>query len=113
MPPLRFALLGVAVRVETAAPAVRARLLACYGAAEIGSTDPTGAPIEATVEPHADGFVITVADRPTARAPDLITAVRTFNHELMHAVMLRHPRLLFVHDTGRGRTSSTRCRACC
>lgn len=97
MPPLRFALLGVAVHAATSAPAVRARLLACYGDAEIDRADPTGTPIEAAVEPHAGGFRVTVADRPTAHAPDLIAAVRAFHHELLHAVMLRRPRLLFVH----------------
>lgn len=97
MPPLRFALLGVAVRVETSAPAVRARLAACYGDAAIECGDQAGTPIAAGVEPHAGGFRVTVAERPAAHAPDLITAVRTFNHELLHAVMLRQPRLLFVH----------------
>lgn len=95
--PLAFALLGVVVHVRSSAAAVHARLAACYGGGGDGRLGQAGVPIEAELEPSADGFTIAVAGRPAARAPDLITAVRAFNHELLHAVMLRHPHLLFVH----------------
>jgi hypothetical protein len=93
--PLAFSLLGTPVVAHSSDPAARARLTAVYGT---GADRPsTATPIEASLQPHALGFAVTVAGRPGTTAGDLVAAVRAFNHELMHAVMLRNQHLLFVH----------------
>ncbi len=91
---LAFSLLGTPVRVRTASAAARARLAACYGT---DAPPAAASPLEASLEASGDGFAIRVPGRPPLTAQDLVAAVRAFNHELMHAVMLRNPHLLFVH----------------
>lgn len=93
---LAFSLLDTPVRVRSASAEVLTRLSACYGIAPT-SAAPSTVGIAAALEPAPDGFAIAVPGRPARRAPDLVTAVRAFNHELMHAVMAAHPHLLFVH----------------
>jgi len=94
--PLVFSLLGTPVVARVDDAAARARLAVCYGRST-GPRPGDGDTIEATLRPHAGGFAVEVPGRPAATVPDLVAAVRAFNHELMHAVMLRNRHLLFVH----------------
>jgi hypothetical protein len=91
-----FSLLDTAVIVRGATPDLVTRLAACYRAgarADVANRET----LVVHVRVHAGGWLVDVPARPTATAPDLVSAVRALNHEVMHALMLRHPHLFFVH----------------
>jgi hypothetical protein len=92
---LDLLLLGVPVRLGTSDPAAARRLAVAYEAAASDLTRPM---VTASLDPDpGGGFRVIVEDRPAAPAPGLVEAIRTLNHEVLHAVMRRRQDLLFVH----------------
>lgn len=93
-------LLGVPVRLDCDDPELAARLERCYErfppSAEEPAEEPAD-PLEAVLEAEGSGWRVRVAGRAPRRVDDPVAAVRTFNHELLHGVMLRTPELYFVH----------------
>lgn len=92
---LRFALLGTEVVVSCEVAEARARLETCYAAVRDGEAD--GPPLAARLDPRGHGFEIEVAGRSPVAARDWPAAVRAFNHELLHGVMLRNRGYFYVH----------------
>jgi hypothetical protein len=92
-----FSLVGVPVRVAAEDPEIVARLALCSAHCPDGPTHDGASPVTARAVRAAGGFTVTVIGREAVAAADLVTAVRSLNHEIMHAVMLRRPDLFFVH----------------
>lgn len=96
-------LLGVPIEIEVRDAALAARIAVCYGAGPQQPGEPApGAPasapvLRAQITGDAERACIRVGGRPPAEAHGPVPAVRTFNHELMHGVMLRRQDLFFVH----------------
>ncbi len=89
-------LLGGPVCIRCDDPDLAERLAMCYGRSprrDAGGGDP----LSATLERGPDGFLVRVTGRAPRTAADAVAALRTFNHELLHAVMLRAPELYYVH----------------
>jgi hypothetical protein len=96
-------LAGVPVEIRADASEDRAILERCYrDARDSHATDET--PLRASLlderrhdAEQADSWRIAIEGRPPADESNAIDAVRRFNHELVHGVMLRAPHLFFVH----------------
>ncbi len=93
---LRLELLGVPVVVCTADAELRARLAGCYAPSLLRELPAAGV-LWTSIENAGDGWRIHVPGRDEARATERTSALRVFNHELMHGVMLSAPELYYVH----------------
>jgi hypothetical protein len=93
---LGLSLLGIAVRLRTNDPELARRLAVCYGAS-LASAAEGGSVLDAVLERVDEGWRVLVAGRDEALERDATAALRRFNHELMHGVMLGRPDLYFVH----------------
>jgi hypothetical protein len=91
---IAFSVLGANVVVEAPSPEVGERLRACYGHALQDGGD--GA-VRGAVLRSGGEWSVAVDGRPGRSAPDVTAAVRALNHELMHALMLRDLRRVYVH----------------
>ncbi len=100
-PSRRFSLglLDVPVEVVCDDPALGERLAICYARSfrperEHGGL---GGGLTAELRSTATGWRTVIDERDDRELEDPIEAVRAFNHELMHAVMLRRRELYYVH----------------
>lgn len=91
-----FALLDTPVLVVSDCQQSLAHLAVCYAGAPSGGT--VSEPIRARLTRNGDDhFVVEVDSRDTRTAASQIEAVRTLNHELVHAIMLRRREFFYVH----------------
>jgi hypothetical protein len=89
-------LLGVPVQLRSNDTHAAERLERCYERAV--TEHPAGAEVlEARLARRGDAWRIEVTGRAGRTAKDPIHAVRSLNHELVHGVMLRAPKLYYVH----------------
>ncbi len=93
---LRLELLGVPVAIRTDDAELRARLAGCY-APSLTRELPGAAVLWTSIERAGEGWRIRVPGREEARATERTSALRVFNHELMHGVMLSARELYYVH----------------
>lgn len=109
-PPIDVRLVDEPVAIETNDADAHTILARCYrDAGDAGERATAPATVPATVLDRArlharlrrgedsDAFTIDVEGRETVRATGITSAVRTFNHELAHGVMLRSRDHFFVH----------------
>ena len=87
-------LLGVPVRIACSDDAHRERLTLCYSRSTATRLD---RPLSASLTADGDGWLIRVEGREDRREEGWIEAVRGFNHELMHGVMLEAMAYYYVH----------------
>ncbi|HLU40144.1 MAG TPA: hypothetical protein VK081_12230 [Planctomycetota bacterium] len=88
-----FRLLDTPVVVRSASEEALQRVGACYRGVDGAGEEA----LAAAIEPDGEGWRVVVEGRPRVSAADLTAAVRALNHELMHALMVRHRHLFFVH----------------
>ncbi len=93
---LVLTLIGVGVRVRTNDADLAARLAICYGAS-LGNAEEAKDGLDAELERSGERWRVRVEGRAETEASDPVAALRTFNHELMHGVMLGARELYFVH----------------
>lgn len=93
---LDLELAGVAVRVTCNDSPTFERLSVCYQDARLSKSIPASF-LSASLHYAKEEWVIQVEGRDTIRQTEFIAAVRAFNHELVHGVMLSAPDSFFVH----------------
>ena len=81
---LQLELLGVPVEIACGDPSLRARLELCY--AHSLRSECADSPLRASLSARDATFAIRVEGREDTHATEPITAVRTFNHELLHGL---------------------------
>ena len=89
-------LLGVPVQLRSNDTDVAERLERCYQRS-VTEHAAGAAVLEAKLARRGDAWRIDVTGRARCTAEDPVHAVRSFNHELVHGVMLRAPQLYYVH----------------
>ena len=99
---LLLELLGVSVRVTCDDPEHFERLALCYARSICAEADPdasngSAGVVEAELERAGDGWRVTVTGRESCEVDDWVLAIRVFNHELMHGVMLCNRSLYYIH----------------
>lgn len=93
----RFELLGTTAVVASPVPEIVDRVAFCYAAARCDTDACRPNEAHAVSASVAEDLTVLVDGRPPRAAADAVEAVRTLNHELMHALMRRRPELLYVH----------------
>lgn len=92
----RFVMLGVPVVVRCPSGEIINRVELCYSALPRHESEDEDC-VQAEVDSDAGGWRVRVTEREAVVAEDLVAAVRTLNHELLHGLMLRRRELFYVH----------------